>query len=137
MIKDSIECGHTIFFHVRAVSGQEGISYGKLCFLKKEYKEAIKASASKTSFLKQRVNGRLSKEILLFKGSRILDPVRNTYGDDDDEHPGPLAPLQSLFQNKPRQQDCCHRADPVFCDEKTHRVTAQALKDNAAYPCPF
>jgi hypothetical protein len=48
MIKDSIECGHTIFFHVRAVSGQEGISCTKLYFLKKEYKEAIKSYASKS-----------------------------------------------------------------------------------------
>jgi hypothetical protein len=61
MIKDSIECGHTIFFHVRVVSGQEGISCGKLYFLKKEYEEAIKASASKSLFLKQLVNGRLSE----------------------------------------------------------------------------
>ena len=51
MIKDSIECGHTIFFHVRVVSGQKGISYGKLYFLKKEYKEAIKSYASKSQIV--------------------------------------------------------------------------------------
>ena len=34
MMKDSIECGLTIFFPVQAVSGSEGINCGRLCFQK-------------------------------------------------------------------------------------------------------
>ena len=57
MIKDSTECGHTIFFHVRVVSGLEEISCGKLYSQKKGYKEAIKLCANKSLVLKQLVNG--------------------------------------------------------------------------------
>ncbi len=36
MMRGFTVCGPIVFFHVRAVSGQEGISCGRLCFRKRD-----------------------------------------------------------------------------------------------------